>query len=280
MRASFADLLAEAGARRAAVGAFTCYNLETAVGVLRAAERRGRGVVLLLGEQSFRAAGGELLAVALVSVAGRAAAPACVQLDHVSDLSLIEAAFECGIGAVMADGSRLPLEENVELVRAAGALARRAGGHVEVELGAIEGDEDVARAVAAGALTEPDEAADFVERSGADCLAVSIGNVHGVYTEPPALDWLRLRAIRERVGVPLSLHGASGLPGADVRRAISLGIAKVNVNTELRERYLDVTSRLLDEVRPGARVLELNVAQARAVGEVVEAKLDTYEGRS
>ncbi len=277
MRASFADLLAEAGARRAAVGAFTCYNLETAIGVLRAAERRRRGVILLLGEKSFRGPGGELLAAALVAAADKAAVPACVQLDHVSDLGLIERAFECGAGAVMADGASLPFEDNVDFVRAAAGLARRAGGHVEVELGGIAGDEDVARAVDAGALTDPDEAVELVARTGAACLAVSIGNVHGVYRDPPALDWPRLVAIRERVEVPLSLHGASGLPDSDLHRAISLGIAKVNVNADLRRHYLEATGRLLDEVRPGARVLELNLAQARAVESAVVAKLGVYE---
>ena len=278
MRASFADLLAEARARRGAVGAFTCYNLETAIGVLRAADERRRGVILLLGEKSFRGPGGELLVAALVAAAGRAVVPACVQLDHVSDLGVIAAAFESGVGAVMADGAALPFEDNVEFVSAAAELARRAGGHVEVELGAIEGDEDVARAVEAGALTDPDEAVELVARTGAACLAVSIGNVHGVYREPPALDWLRLEAIRERVDVPLSLHGASGIPDADVRRAVSLGIAKVNVNADLRREYLDATGRLLDDVRPGARVLELNLGQARAVESAVLARLAVYEG--
>ncbi len=279
MRASFADLLAEAARRREAVGAFTCYNLETALGVLRAAERRSRGVVLLVGEKSFRSPGGELLASALVAAAERAAVPACVQLDHVSDLGLIDAAFACGAGAVMADGSALPFDENADFVRDAVAAAARAGGHVEAELGGIAGDEDVAAAVAAGALTDPGEAAELVERSGAACLAVSIGNVHGVYREPPLLDWPRLEEIRRRVDLPLSLHGASGLPDQDLRRAIALGIAKVNVNTELRERYLAVTRERLEEVLPGARVLELNLAQAEAVAEAVAAKLDAYEQR-
>ena len=278
MLTPFADLLAEAGAGRAAVGAFTCYNLETAIGVVRAAEERGRGVILLLGEKSFRGPGGELLASALVAVAGRAAVPACVQLDHVSDLAVIRAAFECGIGAVMADGSTLPFEENLGFVRVAAELARGAGGHVEAELGGILGDEDVARAVAAGALTDPGEAVDFVAGTGAACLAVSIGNVHGVYREPPALDWPRLEAIRERVDVPLSLHGASGLPDAVVSRAISLGIAKVNLNLELRRRYLDVTAEFIEDLLPGASLLDLNLAQADAVAAVVAAKLDLYEG--
>ena len=144
------------------------------------------------------------------------------------------------------------------------------------ELGAIAGDEDVAAAVAAGALTDPGEAAVLVEQTGAACLAVSIGNVHGAYREPPQLDWARLAAIRERVDVPLSLHGASGLPDADVRRAIALGVAKVNVNTELRERYLAATADRLPAARPDARLLELDAAQVDAVAAAVAAKLDVY----
>lgn len=271
MLARFSELLAEARARRSAVGAFTAYNLEQALGVLEAAEGRDAGVVLLVSAQSFRARSGPALLAALVAVARESAAPACVQLDHVGDLDAIERAFALGAGAVLADGSRLPFEENVALVRSAAAL-----GEVECELGAIAGDEDVAAAVAAGALTDPAEAALLVERTGAACLAVSIGNVHGAYREPPRLDWERLATIRDRVEVPLSLHGASGLPDADVRRAIALGVAKVNVNTELRERYLQATAKRLPALRRGARVLELNAGQVDAVAAAVAAKLDVY----
>ena len=271
MLVRFSELLAEAASRRAAVGAFTCYNLETAVGVLRAAAARPTGVMLLVSEQSFSAPGGPLLVAALVAAAHRASVPACVQLDHVRTLEPVEAAFDLGVSAVMADGSKLPLEENVELVRAAG---RR--GEVEAELGGIEGHEDVATAAAGGALTDPDEAAVFGGRSGAACLAVSIGNVHGIYAEPPKLDWARLEEIRRRVSIPLSLHGASGLPDDDLRQAIELGVAKINVNTELRVGYLDATAQHLEAAQEGARVLELNLAQAEAVEAVVAAKLDLF----
>jgi tagatose 1,6-diphosphate aldolase GatY/KbaY len=276
MLARFSELLGAAMARRAAVGAFTAYNLEQALGVLRAAEERGAGVILLVGAQTFRAPSGPLLMSALVAVAREARVPACVQLDHVDDLGLIRRAFDLGAGAVLADGSRLPLDENVDLVREAIATGRVRGGEVECELGGIAGDEDVTVAVAAGALTDPEAAAAFVERTGAACLAVSIGNVHGAYCDPPSLDWPRLETIRRQVAVPLSLHGASGLPDADLRRAISLGVAKVNVNTELRERYLEATAERLADARSGTRVLELNSAQIDAVAAVVAAKLDAY----
>jgi ketose-bisphosphate aldolase len=271
--ARLSELLPEARKGGAAVGAFTCYNLETAAGVLRAAEARRCGVVLLVSSQSFSAPGGGLLLAALVAAATRSETRACVQLDHVREAGAIEAAFELGATAVLADGSSLPLAENADFVRAAARA-----GEVEAELGGIEGQEDVATATAAGALTDPEEAAWLAKHAPAACLAVSIGNVHGVYREPPALDWPRLEEIRRRVSVPLSLHGASGLPDEDLRRAIDLGVAKINVNTELRVSYLDATARRLDEAQEGARVLELNLAQAEAVAEVVAAKLELFAG--
>jgi ketose-bisphosphate aldolase len=273
----FSELLAERRSRGAAAGAFTCYNLETATGVLTAASARGVGVMLLISEQSFCAQGGDLLLAALRAVAERSPVPVCIQLDHVADLELIEAAFELGAGAAMADGSRLPLQENVELVCRAIETGRRLGGEVEAELGHVAGDENVAGAAEVAELTDPDEAAAVVEMTGVACLAVSIGNVHGVYRRPPALDWARLEAIRGLVSVPLSLHGASGLPQADLRRAVSLGIAKVNVNTELRDRYLSAIAEHIEEVRRGARVLELGVKLVDAVAAVAGEKLDQLE---
>jgi tagatose 1,6-diphosphate aldolase GatY/KbaY len=273
----FRELLEERRAAGAAVGAFTCYDVTTALGVIRAAEARNDPVMLLVGAASLTGRDGRLLAPALLAVAREARVPACVQLDHASDRGLIVAALGSGIGAVMADGSKLSLDENTAFVRAIRAVAGDAG--VEAELGHVEGGEDVAAAASAGAFTDPDDAAAFVAAAGADCLAVSIGNVHGRYATTPALDWDRLAAIRRRVDVPLSLHGASGLPDADVRCAIRLGIAKVNVNTELRARYLDELDRRLPAVRDGLRLLELAESLAAAVSEVVAVKLDLLSAR-
>jgi tagatose 1,6-diphosphate aldolase GatY/KbaY len=136
---------------------------------------------------------------------------------------VIESALEAGAGAMMADGSELPYEENAAFVERAAGLARTYGAGVEAELGHLSGDEDVATAVAAGALTDPAEAAEFVARTGADCLAVSIGNVHGTYHGLPRLDWDRLEAIRSLVSTSLSLHGASGIPDEMVQRTIAMG---------------------------------------------------------
>jgi tagatose 1,6-diphosphate aldolase GatY/KbaY len=275
---AFRELLEERRRRTAAVGAFTCYDLTTALGVVHAAERRRDPAILLVAEASFRAPTGRLLVHALTAVAREATVPMCVQLDHVDDDVLIDAALRAGIGAVMADGSRLPLEQNAAFAAAVRARAGAVG--VEVELGHVEGGEDVAAATETGALTDPEQAPALVSRSGADCLAVSIGNVHGRYAAPPRLDWERLAAVRARVDVPLSLHGASGLPDDDVRHAVSLGVCKVNVNAEIRERYLDRLATHLPGAMAGLRLLELEREVVDAVAEIVTGKLELLDNAS
>jgi tagatose 1,6-diphosphate aldolase GatY/KbaY len=272
----FTELLAEHDRDRSGLGAFTCYDLEVARGVLDAAAGRDVGVVLLVSRDAFRAPGGEQLLAGLCAAAECSPARACIQLDHVADLELIGRAFELGAGAVMADGSKLPFAENVALVLAAAGLARRHGAAVEAELGHIAGDEDIARAAEAGGFTDPDAAERFLAATAADCLAVSIGNVHGTYRSEPKLDWDRLDAIEAITATPLSLHGASGLPDADLRRAVAAGVRKVNVNAELRQTYLDVTARELDGAREGARVMALHEAQRAAVEAFVAAKIDAF----
>ena len=277
MLIEFRELLEQRRARGAAAGAFTCYTLTTALGVLRAAEVERAPVILLVSEASYIAPDGPLLLAALTAAAARSTASACVQLDHTADLGSIARALADGADAVMADGSRLPYDANVELVREVRKLATKATG-VEAELGHIEGGEDIAAANAAGALTDPDEAARYAAETGVDCLAVSIGNVHGHYAAPPALDWARLERIRRLVDVPLSLHGASGLPDADVRRAVAAGVCKVNVNTELRARLFAELERRLPETAPGLRLLELESAIADAVAVVASEKLRLLAG--
>jgi tagatose 1,6-diphosphate aldolase GatY/KbaY len=273
----FRELLEERRAAGAAAGAFTCYTLTTAMGVLRAAEGERVPVILLVSESSYSAPEGRLLLAALTAAAERSMAPACVQLDHTADPGLIARALADGAGAIMADGSQLPYDQNTALVREVRTLATGATG-IEAELGHIEGSEDVAAATAAGGLTDPDEAARYAAESGADCIAVSIGNVHGHYAAPPALDWARLDRIRKLIDLPLSLHGASGLVDADVRRAVAAGICKVNVNTELRARLFAELERRLPQTAPGLRLLQLESALTDAVAEIASEKLRLLAG--
>jgi ketose-bisphosphate aldolase len=275
----FREVLEERRAAGAAAGSFTCYDVTTACGVVHAAEAAGVPVILLVSEASVASRDGRLLLPALGAVARSAQVPVCIQFDHASSLELIGEALASGaVGAVLADGSRLPYGDNVAFASAARDLAHRHGGEIEVELGHVEGGEDVAVATAAGKLTDPAAAAEFVAATGASCLAVSIGNVHGTYAAKPALDWMRLDAIRGAVDVPLSLHGASGLPEDDVRRAVAAGVAKVNVNTEVRERTFAMLENRLDELSHGWRIAELDAAIVAVVEEVVAEKLELLGG--
>ena len=157
--------------------------------------------------------------------------------------------MQAGYSSVMVDGSHLPFEENIELTRAAVALAHPSGAWVEAELGAIPGDEDVSTdAAPAQAMTDPVEAAEFIARTGVDALAVAVGNVHGLTSTPVSLDLDRLAAIRDAVPVPLVLHGASGLPDQQLSGAIQRGVAKININTELRQAYLAAVASVLPSV--------------------------------
>jgi tagatose 1,6-diphosphate aldolase GatY/KbaY len=263
MIASFTDLVGAARRRGAALPAFTCYDAETAAGVLRAAA--GRPAILLVSSNLAGGAGGDLLVAALRAMAARADSPACLQLDHAHDLDAVRVGCALGVDAVMADGSHLPYAANVAFVVAAREIAERYGIAIEAELGRIEGDEETARPADPSELTDPEQARQFVRDTGADCLAVSVGNVHGTYRGPPQLDLPRLKAIAARVAVPLALHGGSGLPAGAVRAAVASGVAKLNVNTELRQAYLARTAQELPAALEGAQLLALHHSQLEAV---------------
>ena len=229
-----------------AVPAFTCYDFTTALAVVGAAEDSGRGVILLVAPRTAATANGLRLISALRGLADAATVPVAVQLDHASDLSVMAAAVQAGADSVLADGSALPYEDNIALVQAARALL---GPEVvlEAELGGLAGDEDRAfsadqpagqSGVDVAGLTDSAQVEDFVSRTGAQLLAVAVGNVHGKYKGEPRLRWDVLQDIAARIHVPLVLHGASGIPAEELVKAAAMNVGKVNFNTELRTGVL------------------------------------------
>lgn len=276
MIAPFSEIVGRARTAGRAVGAFTIYGLETAVGVIAAAEKRQADVIILISAETFRSRLGPALLAGARALCEQASVRTCLQLDHAGQLELVEAGFAAGFGSVMVDGSRLSLDQNAELVTSATRIARAHGGGVEAELGRVEGDEDVSRGADVGLLTDPAEAERFMTVTGAACLAVSIGNIHGSYRTPARLDLDRLERIRCRAPQPLSLHGASGIPVATVRNAIRAGISKVNVNTELRQAYFGVLKDQMVEVEQGAQLLRLGQLISDRVEATVGEKLDVF----
>jgi tagatose 1,6-diphosphate aldolase GatY/KbaY len=273
--AGLLELLADARRRRSAVLAFTCYDAESAAGVLTAAD--GRPVVMLTSPQLLNAPGGDLIVAALRAMAERARSPVCLQLDHAHDLDTIRIGCELGMTAVMADGSRLHVEANVEFVREARRIAARRGVAVEAQLGRLAGHEEVAHEAASEELTEVEGAVRFVTEAEPDCLGLCVGNVHGYYMDEPRLELARIRAIAARLGLPLVLHGGSGLPAAAIASAVAAGITKVNVNTELRRAYLARTQRELPVALDGARLLALHTKQMKAVQAAAAEKFAIVE---
>lgn len=246
MKTRLDHLVTSALQQGSAVPAFTCYDFTTALAVVGAAEESGRGVILLVAPKTAATANGLRLISALRGLADAATVPVAVQLDHASDLGVMAAAVEAGADSVLADGSALPYGDNIALVQAARALL---GPDVvlEAELGGLAGDEDRAfsadrPAGQSGAdvagLTDSAQVEDFVSRTGAQLLAVAVGNVHGKYKGEPRLRWDVLQDIAARIHVPLVLHGASGIPAEELVKAAAMNVGKVNFNTELRTGVL------------------------------------------
>lgn len=232
------DLVQEARRRGVAIGAFNTYNLELTRAIVKAAETLNQPIILQLGVPSLKA-DGEPLVMATLAAARLARVPVAVHLDHCPDSGLIERCFAWGFSSALADGSRLPFAENIAFTRRAVDLAAQYGSVIEAELGYLAGTEDgVTVEEVEASLTDPTKAHQFITETGAALLAVSIGNVHGYTPNPPPLDFERLAQVAAQVDVPLVLHGASGISKEDIQRAIRMGIAKLNINTEVRSAFL------------------------------------------
>ncbi len=274
MLASMNEILHDAQNHHYAVGAFNTYNLELTTAILRAAESLRAPVILQLGTGALRYAGVTAQVGLNLAAAKAASVPVSVHLDHCPSLVQLNQAIQAGVTSVMIDGSHLSFADNVSLTSSA---VRNARVPIEAELGRLSGSEDQARISApAGELTDPQQAATFVESTGVDSLAVCIGNVHGFYQGDPHLDLERLAAIRACVPVPLVLHGTSGLPDQVIRAAIERGVVKFNVNTELRVAYFGALEKALAEPHGGYDVIRLMTPVITAVKQVVKNKIEVF----
>ena len=228
------ELLRDAAINGYAVPSFCAWNAEVMEIVLRVAQDLRSPVIVMNGPGEFPLLGPALMGAVAHAVARRFTVPAALHLDHGDSLEVVQTCLDAGYTSVMLDYSNRPFAENAQALRQVVALAHPLGVTVEGELGHV-GKADTMTVEGAGdsTLTEPGEAASYVEQTGVDALAVSIGNAHGQYTKLPKFDFERLERISAAVRLPLVLHGGSGTPPAAIQRAIALGMAKVNVATEL-----------------------------------------------
>lgn len=241
-------MLLDAQAGHYAVPAFNIHNLEALSTVVETAAEMRSPVIIAATPSTVAYAGKDYL-IALVGAAmEKYDIPMSFHLDHHEDVADIEDTVAAGCRSVMIDASKLPYEENVKKVQQVVAFSHTCHATVEAELGRLVGQEDnVVVTDADKAYTNPDDAVRYVEETGIDSLAVAIGTAHGLYKGRPKLDFDRLKEIRSRVSVPLVLHGASDVPDELVEKAISLGITKVNIATDLKIPFANAVKEFFKE---------------------------------
>jgi fructose-bisphosphate aldolase class II len=234
-------------ARSEGVGApaFNVIHLETAEALVGAAERAGVPLILQISENCVRYHGSLLpLLRATQALAEQSPAGVSIHLDHVTDAGLLREGVEAGVRSVMIDASALPYEENLSTTAELSAWCHDRGVYVEAELGEVGGKDGVH---APGARTDPEEALAFVGSTGVDALAVAVGSSHAMRERTAVLDKELIRALRQRLPVPLVLHGSSGVPDDELRAAVTAGMTKINISTHLVSVFTGEVRRVLAE---------------------------------
>lgn len=267
-------LLRQAQKSGYAIPAFNVHNLETVQVVLDVAKEMASPVILAGTPGTFSYAGIKEMIFLVEAAAAKREQQVVLHLDHHHDLEDIKYKVFAGIRSAMIDGSALPLEQNIALTHAAVTICHYYGCSVEAEIGQLVGKEDdLVVEDTVDPYTIPEDAARLVSATQIDSLAVAIGSAHGLYKSAPKLDFSRLQKIARLVDIPLVLHGASGIPGKDVKACIELGICKVNVATELKIAYSDALKRYFEACPQANDPREYNESAKKAMADVVRDKI-------
>lgn len=266
------QMLLDAQAGGYAVGAFNVENMEMIKAVIRAAEETQSPVMLQTTPSTVLYEGLATCVAMVEAEAKKVSVPVCLHLDHGNSFELAMQAIREGYTSIMIDGSGEPFEGNITLARKVVEAAHPNGLPVEAELGKVGGKEDDLEAET-DTNTDPDQAAEFVARTGVDSLAVAIGTAHGFYAGTPVLDKERLSQIKNAVSIPLVLHGASGLSDDEVRECVARGICKVNFATELRTAYTDAMKILMADHPDAFDPKKFGKAGMNAVTELVKNRM-------
>lgn len=254
-----------------AIAHFNVWNAEMLMGVMDAAEETKSPVIISFGTGFIGNTIFEDFCHMMVSMAKKASVPVINHWDHGRSLEIVQNAYNHGMNSVMRDASACDFEENIRLTKEVVDYFHPLGVPVEAELGHVGNETIYEEALSNYKYTNPAQAAEFVARTGCDSLAVAIGNQHGEYTSDPQINFDVLEKVRKEVSVPLVLHGASGIGNEDVKRAISMGITKVNIHTELCLAAMDAVKVNVDK-----SFLELERAVRSAVKQRALEKLELF----
>ena len=226
-----------------AIPHFNVWNAEMLMGVIDAGEEAKAPIIISFGTGFVGNTSFEDFSHMMVSMAEKASIPVIVHWDHGRSMEIVQNAYNHGMNSIMRDASAYDFEENIRLTKEAVDYFHPLGIAVEAELGHVGNETVYEEALAHYQYTDPGQAAEFVERTKCDSLAVAIGNQHGVYTSAPKLNFEVIKKVCEAVSVPLVLHGASGISDDDIRQAIDLGIAKINIHTELCQAAMEAIQK-------------------------------------
>lgn len=273
------EVLLPAKKKHYAVGMFNAVNLELARGIMGAAEATGSPVIVGTAEILLPYGPLEEVSYYLIPMARKANVPVVVHLDHGLNYDTCIKALELGFSSIMYDCSTDSYDENVKKVKEMADIAHSYGATIEGELGHVGDNEGSAEGTSI--LTDPSEfftdpkmAKDYVDKTGVDALAIAVGNAHGAYKLPPKLDFERIRTIANTVGVPLVLHGGSGLTDYDFQRAIQEGISKVNIFTDINVAAVKAEMEKFTDIEKG--ITELIPSAVEAVKQESMKKMELF----
>ncbi len=252
MLVSLKEVLEIAEKGNFAIPAFNVYNMESVMGVLKAAEETRAPIIMQVYPRLMKEETGYFLSPVILAAAKKATVPVCFHLDHGPSELETTRSIRYGATGIMLDGSTLPFEENIALTKRVVDTCKYLDIQVEGELGHVGTTKDDEM----DSFTTPEDAKRFVEETGVTCLAVAVGTAHGRYTKPPKLDIERIKAIRKATNnAALVLHGGSGVPDEEIKKAVAAGIRKMNFATDICYAFLDCC---LDELQKPERVIAID----------------------
>ncbi len=270
---SMKEMLIKAKEEKYAVGQFNINNVEWAAAILDKAQELNSPVILGVTKSASKYMGGWNTVVGLVRgliIDHNITVPVALHVDHGDSFETCKQAIDAGFTSVMIDASSHPLEENIRIVKEVVNYASLRGVSVEAELGHVGGQED--NVVAETMYAVPEECVRMVKESGIDCIAPALGSVHGPYKGEPKLGFKEMEIIGKTCGVPLVLHGGSGIPEDQIKRAISLGTAKINVNTESQQAWTKIVREILKNDEKVYDPRKIIGPGKKGIAEVVEVK--------
>lgn len=280
------DLLLHAKQNKYAVGAFNITNLGIIDYIIDAAVEERSPIILQVAEVHFKYFNFEDIAVAIINSAKKVGIPVCVHLDHGHSLGVVVRAIRAGFTSVMFDGSHFPMDENIAITKDVVKIAKSVGVSVEGEIGYIGGESIGESSTREGnapnrdLFTKVEEAVKFYEETGVDALAIAIGNIHGFYKGAPNLDFERISKIRDAVPIPLVLHGGSGISDEDFKKAVSLGICKINYYTQISVAAVEKIKEYLKQYPDASSFPDLIARGMEGLKNEVKARIEVFGSKN